>query len=250
VEFEVRLDGVMVVLTLPDDVKPRRGFGEVCRFRCRCGLDHVRITGEDIRGGGRAAAFQAVRRDVELTREWNRLQERARQRRIDFLDYEEEMELWRERRRVNADLYTSRCTTSIVARCPMCRRTYRIGLRLENPLRAETSMDALEAFRHLGIDEKRHGPLLARAAFSKGFETGRAFLDHLKRLSAEREQIEELYDQLRGMVRKALRDADRTRFTASQLQTLDENLRATAVEYARRNERLMLSGLRTLSQAG
>lgn len=185
-----------------------------------------------------------MKRDVELTKEWNRLQERARRRRIDFLDYEEEMALWTERRRIRADLSTSRYSTSIVARCPTCRRSYRLGLRLENPLRGASSMDSIEAFRHLGIDEKRHGAALARTAFSKGFETGSAFLQYLRKLSAERDQIEALYDELRGVVRVALRDGVGTPFTASQLQQLDSNLRAAAAEYTKRNKRLMLSELR------
>jgi len=250
VEFKTRIDEVEVALTLPDDVQPRGGRGEICRFRCRCNLDDIRITREEIKGGERAAAFQAVRRDAELTKEWNVLQERARRRRIDFLDYEEQIGLWRERRRIGAPLSTSTYVTSIVARCPMCRRTYRIGLRLENPLRAASSMDPMEAFMHLGIDEKKHGAALARAAFNKGFETGRAFLHHLTKLSAERDEMEALYVQLGETVRRAAQDEDRTRFTASQLQLLDENLRAAASEYVKRNERLLLSGLNALSPAG
>jgi len=184
---------------------------------------------------------------VELTREWNGLQERARHRRIDFTDYEREMALWTERKRIGADLSMSRYATSIVVRCPMCRRSYRLGLGLENPLRGESAMDTIEAFRHLGIDEKRHGAVLARAALGKGFETGAALLDHLRKLGAERDEVGALYDRLRGTVREALQDGG-TEFTASQLRLLDANLSAAASEYLRRNERMMESGLRAKPQ--
>ena len=61
--------------------------------------------------------------------------------------------------------------------------------------------------------------------------------------------MEKLYDRLRDMVRGDLQEGGKTRFTASQLQLLDSNLREAAAEYKKRNEQLMLSGLRAFSKA-
>jgi len=50
VEFKTRIDGIDVTLTLPEGARPRRRPGEVCLFRCRCGLDEIRVTRDEIRG--------------------------------------------------------------------------------------------------------------------------------------------------------------------------------------------------------
>jgi len=50
-EFRACIDGVEVVLDPPNDVKTRRGLGEICRFKCRCNLENLRIRSEEIKGG-------------------------------------------------------------------------------------------------------------------------------------------------------------------------------------------------------
>ena len=246
-ELRALADGVEVIFGFSDDVKPRRGVRGSFRFGCRCGVEDIVVSVEDVRSGEGAAAFQAVRRDVELTREWNRLQERAKGRRIDFLEYEADLGLWKERRRIRADHSTSKYSTGMVARCPACNRAYRLTLIMENPLKALSAIGPLEAFRHLGIDERKHRDTLARTAFAKGFENGGALLRYLNSLSAERDKMEDLLNQLRGLVQDAQQE-EGTQFTSSQLKLLDTRLREAAAEYTKKNERLLLNGLNAFTR--
>lgn len=239
-EKKVSLEGVEVTLKLPDDVKLKGVRGGICRFTCRCGKEHIFIKRDDLGRGERTATFHAVRRDVELTKEWNKLQERAKGRKLDFIDYEGEMGLWAEKQRVGEGLTMARNETSITVSCPLCHRRYRIGVTLENPLRAETSMDPIEAFNHLGIDEARHTAELSKTGFECGFEAGKAFLEYLRNLSVERGQIETLCHQLSETVDDALGEELRTDLTESQLKQLKSRLYDFADSYARKNERQLL----------
>lgn len=244
--FEVEIDGVHVKVTPLADVELRKGMGGLCKFRCRCGLGEVRITRRDLEEIGGSSPLSAVKYDVELTREWNELQRRASRGEMDFFDYEEEMGLWMERRRIRGGLEAlSEYETTLRVRCPFCGRTYRFLVKMENPLRALEAMDPIEAFKKLSVDLRRHARPLARVGFKRGFGSPEVYLQHLKRLAEEEDLLEKLSERLRDEV-EALFEEPRTEFTLSQLRRLKRSIERFAAEYKRGNETLLGGELKAL----
>ena len=244
--LETEIDGIRIKINPLRDVELQRGRGVICKFRCRCGLGEIRVTRGELEGDGGAGGFSAVRSDMELTKEWNELQTRAQKGGMDFLDYEEEMGLWKERRRIKSSLeILSEYETTLRTQCPFCERTYRLLVKMENPLRALEAMDPIEAFRRLGVDLRRHAKPLARVGFRRGFESPKAYLQYLKTLAEEEDLVGGLTQRLGGKVEALLKES-RTKFTASQLRSLKESIDRFSAEYERKHGVLLESELRAL----
>jgi len=244
--FEAEIDGVHVMITPLRDVGLRKGRGAICKFKCRCGLGEVEIKRRDLEEVGGSSSLSAVRWDMELTREWNELQRRASRGEMDFFDYEEEMGLWMERRRIKSGIENlSKYETTLRVRCPFCGRTYRFLVKMENPLRALEAMDPIEAFRRLGVDLRRHARPLAQASFKRGFESPEAYLDYLKGLAEEKDLMERLAERLGEEMEELLKEV-RTEFTASQLRRLRRSINRFLAEYRRGNETLLWGELKAL----
>lgn len=244
--LETEIGGIRIEINPLRDVELKRGRGVICRFRCRCGLGEIRVTRRELEEEGGARGFSAVRSDMELTKEWNELQTRAQKGGMDFLDYEGEMGLWMERRRIRSSLEVlSEYETTLGTQCPFCGRTYRLRVKMENPLRALEAMSPIEAFKRLGVDLRKHAKPLARAGFRRGFESPNAYIAYLKRLVEEADFVKKLAEKLQEEVEVLLKES-RTEFTSSQLRMLKRSIDSFKAEYERRHGALIDGELRVL----
>lgn len=204
-KVRVKVQGLMVEITVPPDIRNYRKTSVGIEFPCKCGTNRLSVTSANFPIDDWERLIEA-RRQAEA---WKKATEKA----SDFVDYYIRMDKVRKRFERFGLLWTSGIFTQSTVTCHTCKRSYRFPLSVVNPISAER-LTPFEVYQRYPLkNTKGFQKAIAEWIHSHGgrheppIETAADYIKYLKDLETAPEAVKRFAENIRKTI-EAMRRAE------------------------------------------